>query len=160
VRPDIILDAYVELERDAVRIGEEHGLRGADISCERSIDLRFAHQSSGMTLPFPAGSTGRELVSQLHALAADAHRAELRLFPDGPIEVVNVRVRATAPASHLGLRDLTRQTHAQRPAIAARDAYFGPDEGVHRCHVLCRDDVVEVTAGPVIVEDPDTTIVV
>jgi N-methylhydantoinase A len=77
------------------------------------------------------------------------------------VEIVNLRLRATA--SHRdGRFDVFAPTHSAPSAPTfARSAYFGPQHGAIATPVIRRYQVgSEPLAGPVIVEDMDATTVV
>ena len=79
------------------------------------------------------------------------------------MELVNLRVRATAQASKLRLSDFApRLADKVEGQTARRDAYFGPVHGTQRARVLGRVDIQLERAcpGPLIVEEPDSTTVV
>jgi N-methylhydantoinase A/oxoprolinase/acetone carboxylase beta subunit len=46
---------------------------------------------------------------------------------------------------------------ARKPAH--RKAYFGPTRGIREAAALTRSDVASLKAGPLIIEEPDTTVV-
>jgi N-methylhydantoinase A len=74
---------------------------------------------------------------------------------------VNLRLRALASSGRVRFSDLVaRVPMVQSEQRGARPAYFGPPHGSLETQVLRRADIVGYMAGPLIVEEPDTTVVV
>jgi len=142
---------------------EDIGVGGVQL--ERFIDLRYTRQSSELTLKIPG-----VVVPELRQILTEAFHAEhertygYRRESD-PIAVVSLRLKATAPARSTGLRELgesfTRSKSDGNGLHVTRHAYFGPQSGERQTPILRRADVVgKSTAGPLIVEEFDTTVVV
>lgn len=164
--PTLLLQAFDTL---SARVREEvrrEGIDPATVRLERSLDLRYARQSSELTLTLPDAVAPAALP---RALAAAFHAEHERTYgyrrEDDPIAVVSIRLTATVPVRSLSLRELgdsfarTRPRSAARPVL--RPVYFGPDAGTHTVRILCRADLAGKTLrGPLIVEEFDTTVVV
>jgi N-methylhydantoinase A len=132
---------------------------------ERFLDLRYEGQSFELTIPLAAGP-----------LTADAFRAARRRFdeehertyghrvPDQEVEVVNVRLRATAADAgrvEALLRSLEGEEGEGGRGVAHREAHFGPDNGSARAPVVGRWAVgPDPAPGPLLVEEMDSTTVV
>jgi N-methylhydantoinase A len=166
VEPTVLLRAFAAL---AARMREEvsrENIDPATVRLERYIDLRYARQSSELTLPFPESGSTADLSAVLTAaFHAEHERTYGYRRENDPIAVVSVRLKATAPARSLGLRELgesfARTVNAGTGQPTVRRAYFGPEVGEHASPVLHRADLVgKVLQGPFIVEEFDTTVVV
>ena len=130
------------------------------IRFERQIDLKYGYQVTEMPLAFPAANT-QDLRGELTRMFVDAHRQAFGYDSKDVIEVVNLRLRALAAAGHLRFSDLVSHVDGQTSASSqARDAYFGPTHGSQRTPIRRRADITTEQAGPLIVEEPDTTVVV
>jgi N-methylhydantoinase A len=158
-----------EFDALAARVREEvfrEEISPAGVQLERFIDLRYARQSSELTLQVPESVSATEL---LQVLAESFHSEHERTYgyrrENDPIAIVSLRLKATAPARSVGFRELGESfartaDGAENPEITRR-AYFGPRFGERESRILRRSDLVGRTlAGPLIVEEFDTTVVV
>jgi len=161
VEPHAMLGQYEELEAQARRELLEEGVAPEAIRFERQIDLKYGYQVSELTLPFPGDAAPRTLPTRLVQLFTEAHRQAFGYDRDDPIELVNLRLRALASAGRLKFTDLTSHVSMERSAYhMVRQAYFGPHHGVQETPVLRRADIDGMRSGPLIIEEPDTTVVV
>lgn len=74
-----------------------------------------------------------------------------------------MRLQATAVATDLKFNQLSQQLMMapdEPVSPAVRQAYFGAEHGLQATPIRRRHDIDSVVTGPVIVEEPDTTIVV
>jgi N-methylhydantoinase A len=77
------------------------------------------------------------------------------------VELVSLRLRATKKATDLKFSELARGLgDREAPPASARPAYFGKAHGAITTPVIARRDLVARRAGPLIIEEPDSTIVV
>ncbi len=112
-------------------------------------------------MPFPTNVGSAELLGNLTQLFTDAHRQAFGYDQDDPIELVNLRLRALAAAGRVRFADLVARVPAEpssQPVV--RSAYFGPAHGLLETQVLRRGDISGNVVGPLILEEPDTTVVV
>ena len=137
------------------------GENAAHIALQRAVDLRYAGQSSELTLPIVEGDIGQPQF--FHTLgerfAADHERTYGHRAPDDPIEVVNLRLTAIIPTAK------SQFSHLQPPSSQTlppnRRCYFGRETGWLEVPVLSREGLgSESENGPFIVEEYDTTILV
>ncbi len=124
---------------------------------ELVVDLHFAGQSSTLGVVFdPAAG---DPLGRLTADFRDEYqRTYGHVLHDEPIEVMTLRAIARGPAPTqppYGTAGLGAPASAEQ-----REAYFGPELGWLGTPVLGRTHVGEGTAGPAVVEEYDTTIVV
>ncbi len=130
----------------------------ADASCllvRRWADLRFHGQAFELTVPVPDDAD--DLIGTIRTAFVSEHQ---RTYGHGDaadvIDLVNLRVSAGLPMPAL--------VHAPLPKVeakqATRDAYFGTAWGVLATAVVTRDTLVPALAGPAIVEEVDTTVLV
>ncbi len=163
VDPAVILQLYREMEEGARAELRREGVPEAAVQFERWVDLKYGYQISELTLPFPADTSVTELRSALARLFTEAHHREFGYSREDPIELVSLRIRATATATRLRFADLM---HAQGQnghggsSAPTRQAYFGPRHGSLTTPIHKRGDIDKPMSGPLIVEEPDTTVVV
>ncbi len=135
------------------------------ITYERLIDLRYKRQSSELTLPVPAQVEAADI---RQVLAESFHAAHEQTYgyrrEDDTIAIVSVRLKATVRTQSLSFSELGvsfSQSAEKTAQPDSRRAYFGPQQGELDTRILSRGDLVEhAVAGPLIVEEFDTTIVV
>jgi N-methylhydantoinase A len=157
-----ILRIYNEMEEGARAELRHEGIPDTVVQFERSADLKYGYQISELTLPFPM-DTATELRSALTRLFTEAHHREFGYSREDPIELVSLRLRATATATRLRFADLTRSPAGNGhggPLTSTRQAYFGPRHGLLTTPIRRREDIDKPINGPLIVEEPDTTVVV
>ncbi len=134
---------------------------------ERLIDLRYARQSSELTLPL---SDHIPTASFLSGLTESFHQAHEQTYgyrrDHDAIALVSVRLKVTAAARSVDFRALgttfTQSSAQASPALVqTRRAYFGPQAGDADARIVGRFDLVgRDMSGPLIVEEFDTTVVV
>lgn len=160
VNPEDLHRQYASMEAAARAELLEEGVVSDAIRFDRQIDLKYGYQVSEMPLPFPAMST-KNLREELTRFFVDAHRQAFGYDSNDAIEVVNLRLRALASAGTLRFSDLTSRVDGQPSAgTPFRDAYFGPVHGTLSTPIRRRADITTEQAGPLIVEEPDTTVVI
>ncbi|RKU12160.1 hydantoinase [Candidatus Poribacteria bacterium] len=128
---------------------------------QRAVDLRYAGQSSELTLPIVEGDIGQpQFFHTLGERFADDHeRTYGHRAPDDPIEVVNLRLTAVIPTAKSQFSYL--QPPSSQTLPPNRRCYFGRETGWLEVPVLSREGLTsESESGPFIVEEYDTTILV
>jgi N-methylhydantoinase A len=126
------------------------------------LDLRYRGQSYELTVPLPLPVTSAALTTAVGAFhAAHAQRYGYAM-PDEPVEVVTLRVRATAPGARLSLPEQPLAGPDPTPArLADRPVWFTAAQSqMTACY---RRDLLAPGnrfAGPAIVLQYDATVVV
>ena len=137
------------------------GENAAQIVMQRAVDLRYAGQSSELTLPIVNADIGQSQFFDTlgERFAADHERTYGHRAPDDPIEVVNLRLTAIIPTAKPQFSHI--EPPSSRPLISNRRCYFGAETGWLDVPVLFRDGLgSESQSGPLIIEEYDTTILV
>ncbi len=128
---------------------------------QRAVDLRYAGQSSELTLPIVDADIGQPQFFHIlgERFAADHERTYGHRAPDDPIEVVNLRLTAIIPTPKSQFSYL--QPRSAQSLTPNRRCYFGAETGWLEVPVLSRDVLgSESQSGPFIIEEYDTTILV
>lgn len=163
VDPAALLRIYHEMEEGARAELRREGIPDTAVQFERWVDLKYGYQISELTLPFPKDVAATELRSALTRLFTEAHHREFGYSREDPIELVSLRLRATATATRLRFADV-RRSHSRNgqggSSTSTRQAYFGPRQGLLTTPIRERGDIDKPVNGPLIVEEPDTTVVV
>lgn len=163
IDPAAIVQLYREMEEGARDELRREGVSEAAVQFERWVDLRYGYQIAELTLPLPSDATAAGLGATLARLFTEAHQREFGYSRADPIELVSVRLRATAPATRVRFADLVRSHldgRRRAPTPSARQAYFGPRYGLLATPIHRREEITTPIQGPLIVEEPDTTVVV
>ncbi len=159
VRPARIGELLRAMETTAQRELVGEGVDTEAIRFERHADLRYGYQVSEIPLPLP--TVDSDIGRRLHEAFTAAHLREFGYERDDSVELVNLRVRATAPAARFRFADLTGAAASDGAGRdASRVAYFGKSHGRVETAVITRAGLSAERPGPVIVEEPDTTVVV
>jgi N-methylhydantoinase A len=135
------------------------------LSISKLIDVRYAGQSSEMTLPVAWETIHQEHIPQLigsfnkeHLRTYAHHRA------DEPVDVVNLKLLATVtfPAEVEPDHLVSSEIHAARTGrTKTRKAYFGKEKGWMDTTVLSLSDLTpHPQQGPFVIELYDATCVV
>ncbi len=80
-----------------------------------------------------------------------------------PIELVSLRLRALATVGDMRFAELGAKAASgsdTKTKSDPRQAFFGPQHGLLQTTVCRRADITDTQDGPLIVEEPDTTVVV
>ena len=137
------------------------GETATQIILQRAVDLRYAGQSSELTLPIVNADIGQPQF--FHTLgerfAADHERTYGHRAPDDPIEIVNIRLTALIPTAKSQFSSF--QSRDSQSLTSNRRCYFGRETGWLEVPVLSREGLgSEPESGPFIIEEYDTTILV
>ncbi len=167
IDPQAVLRQYEELETQARAELVQEGIAAGQVRFERQVDLKYGYQVAELTLPLPEVSED-DMQDRLVELFTEAHRQAFGYDRADTIELVSVRLRALASSGHLRFTDLTGAdghgsgSDAASPSsgTASRLAYFGPQAGECEAAVYQRTALEQARSGPLIVEEPDTTVVV
>ncbi|MBT6272712.1 MAG: hydantoinase/oxoprolinase family protein, partial [Chromatiales bacterium] len=155
---DHVRQAYAEMESAALEGLAADGIAADAVRFARRVDLRYAYQVSELSVALPILDT--QLRQSLTGSFEQAHRQEFGYVRDDVIELVNLRLQASAPAATARMRDIRVCSEDQPLAEGHRRAYFGKQHGELDTSVLRREHLATRRDGPFVVEEPDTTIVV
>jgi N-methylhydantoinase A len=164
VELDRIVACFSELENSAVAEMRTEGVPPQAIRFERYADLKYGYQLQELTLAFPQTDQHTNITGLLQELFTEAHERAFGYHADDPIELVSLRVRALANAGRLRFAELARvsdnSSSERGRAIPSRQVYFGRGYGLLEAPIRSRQDISGIQSGPMIVEEPDTTVVV
>ncbi|MFC5750144.1 hydantoinase/oxoprolinase family protein [Actinomadura rugatobispora] len=149
-------DLRARLDEIAAAARSDIERAGADpsaITVRLAVDARYVGQSHELTVPVTGGA---DMVGRLETDFADLHR---RLYgqddPHGRVEITAVRATAAAPGT-----DHRVGGHGGAPTRTERQVYLPETGGFATVPVLSRAGVTGELAGPAIVTQDDTTILV
>ena len=164
VELDQILACFSELEDSAVVELRSEGVPPEAIRFERYADLKYGYQLQELTLAFPQTGHDTDIGSLLQQLFTEAHERAFGYHADDPIELVSLRLRALANAGRLRFAELAsfsaKSSSTPDHNSHSRQVYFGRGHGLLQTPIRRRQDIIGIQSGPMIVEEPDTTVVV
>jgi len=152
-----------EMADEGRKVLENSGLSSAEITYQRTADMRYVGQGHEVSVPLPEGILSEQQMSQITRAFEDVYRGLYgRKGPDVPLEVINWRVVASGPRPELKLK-LAHAASGRRDARkGSRRAYF-PEMGryidipVYDRYVLKPELQFD---GPAIVEERESTLVI
>ena len=148
-----------EMRQPMLRQFDAEGFSATEVTLSCSVDVRFRGQSSEIRIPLAEAIDETALMRMQEGFEEEHQRLYgHRSDPDNPIEVLAVRL-----IGHARPRNQQRPFQSdQQPgkASAGRQAYFGPRLGRIGTPVLNRCDIDRATAGPLLIDEYDSTIVV
>lgn len=147
-------ESFRRLEAQAETTLRREGLSVSDVRWQRAVDVRYRGQSHALTVSLEG--LDREHLKDVVVAFEGEHELTYGHRPRGaPVELVNVRLRASVPRPRPTLR---ASASAYRPS-GPREVWFG--DRAYPAPVMTREMLgAEGAAGPLLVEEYDTAIVV
>jgi N-methylhydantoinase A len=138
------------------------GFAGARARIRRAAALHYQGQSYELVVPVPDGPVDARMLALLEAGFAAEHERSYghRAGPDEPVELVTLQVVGQGLREGPGVPAVTRSTRPEPVPPPPRRAYFGAPHGWVETPVLRRSELSVPRAGPLIVEEYDSTCVV
>ncbi|MGE0798705.1 MAG: hydantoinase/oxoprolinase family protein [Lautropia sp.] len=160
--PGELAARFASLESEVRNELGRDGLQADAIEIRCVADLRYSGQAFELSIPLRPG------VVLPSAIEADFHAEHARTYGHSsvgdPVDLVNIRVIASAPAvADAGLTGLLGPAalSAAPPARARRLVWFGHEPQGIPTRVIGRGELLGgAIAGPCIIEEPDATCVV
>ena len=154
---------FARLEREALGVIAETGLDPRTAAITRLADFRYVGQASELVVALPAGPySGATRAALEQAFEGSYVAAFTRTPPATPVEVINVRVTATAEAPGSALAMQAPAAGAGTRRKGERPVYF-PEWREHRATPVYDRDALsagERLQGPAIIEERSSTLVV
>jgi N-methylhydantoinase A len=159
---DLIAKVYEELASELATLFSEDGADVARLNVLRYADMRYVGQEHSVKAEFPAGTVTADAIGRGAEAFHLAHEREYGFRLDSPVELVNFHVAGLLAVAKPAL---PRQGEAGGDASRALRGYRRVDyaeRGVHESPVYLREKLsADVRlAGPAIIEEPATTVVV
>ena len=164
--PTDVFAAFERLQSEMQRRLVEDGHDPGAMHVQRFADLRYARQAFELTVPMSGDARDSTAIARMQSAFHEEHLRTYGHKSEGaPVEMVNIRIRMTAPSNAAETIDLPRLLTAHANGDDARPrsrmAYFGPDVGSVDTPVVGRRDLVACPrTGPLIVEEYDATCIV
>jgi len=157
--PKVMNDLFLEMEQAGQAMLGASGISESRRRLTRSADCRYVRQAYELNVPFDEGPITAKALDQLAKTFHTRHRHVYgHENPNEAVQIVNVRLTATG---YLPRVPFTADASDSGPSLPARSVWF-PQGGEVKCPVLTRGRLREdgKAAGPLIIEELDTTVVV
>ena len=153
-----VADVFDDMETEAHDLYASEAVDESDLVLERSADLRYAGQEHTVTTPLeetPIDTSAIEAtIDRFHALHDQTYNFRL----DDPVEVVNLRLKATVPVPKPTIDEVDRTGSVEDAVKDSRMVDYDED-GEHQTQIYERNAVptgVPVD-GPAVIEEPACT---
>ena len=138
------------------------GFTGERARLRRSAALHYKGQSYELTVPVPDWPIDARMATHLEQAFAEEHERTYghRAGPDEPVELVSIQLVGSGLREGSGVPQSVVSSRRDSITQTSRQAYFGDAHGWLETPVLSRADLAGGRAGPLIVEEYDSTCVV
>jgi N-methylhydantoinase A len=155
--PDRLEHGFRTMEEEARRVLAAEGFSGDATRLVRSADLKVVGQTYELTLPLPqAGPVTAAGIAALVASFGRLYRERYAFFFEGePIELVNLRLAASAAGAPIRLARFEPHPESPEPACIGRRPIYFEKAGYVESTVLDRDRLRPgmIVRGPAVVEE-------
>jgi 5-oxoprolinase (ATP-hydrolysing)/N-methylhydantoinase A len=149
------------VEQEASRPLVEAGIRPADVTAERSADMRLVGQMHDISVPLPEGPITAASLAAIREAFDRVYTSRYTKPPEGArIEAINFRVRCLGPVPQLTLNGATGGGDSTAKRKGTRVAWFdgkAVETPVYDRYALVAGDSFP---GPAIIEEREATTVV
>ena len=161
IPPSTIRELYDDMQREALDMMHGEGIARDSVRFEHYVDLKYDYQLQDLSIPCPTPDA-QDLLERLAGQFRHAHEQAFGYHTNDPIELVSLRLRALATVGDIRFANLsaTLAPATNSAPTEPRQAYFGPHHGLLPTHIRRRIDIAEPQPGPLVIEEPDTTVVV
>ena len=158
-----VKELYSRFEKEATATLVEAGADVATIHMQRTADMRYAGQAREVSVEIPQVDFGPDMTGALRDAFFNAYRNLYgRHLTNVAVEAVNWRLHAVAPPSPFKLEPASADGPQRTGPAESRRAYFHELGAFVDCPTYDAVDLTpdSVIAGPAIVEQPGSTIVI
>jgi N-methylhydantoinase A len=159
MEPEDVNRQMAALRKEAVEALAQEGYSKDRVSFAFEIDLRFRGQDSEVPIALP-GEISEADKEPLRQAFLDAYRGIYGYASSDSIETVNTRLRASGVNENRLDFAAVGPTGAETGAVSTRCLYFDRTRQWVETPVRSRSGFSGSASGPLILESPDTTIVV
>lgn len=153
---------FSELETQGRGWLEKEGLNQQAFSIEKSIDLRYQHQGSEITIPINGNHLDhKSLINAFNAFHQQHHRL-YGFSLEQPVEIITLRVTITSNVGKLGIPLLPELIQTDTSVKGRREVFFSDTTDFITCDIHARDllQAGTVIKGPAIIESLDSTVLI
>ncbi len=162
IPPERIQELYADMQGEARDLMQAEGIDSELIRFEPYVDMKYDYQLQDLSIPCSTSAHIGDLPAKLAHDFQTAHEQAFGYTTGDPIELVSLRLRALATIGDIRFRDLGSRIDAVPCPLPqeSRPAFFGPRHGLRQTTVCSRSTIAHPQPGPLIVEEPDTTVLV
>ena len=158
----VIGGLYAEMEAEARAAFERMGVAEADVTLERTAEMRYERQFHEVETPVPAGDVTAETVEQTLQNFHAEHESQYGFaVPGMEVELLIFRVRATAPTPSITVSTIeSGEADPTAALVGTRQCYWRgefAETPIYSAELLKAGSQVD---GPAVIERTTTTIVV
>lgn len=160
--PKAIGALHAEMLAESQRDFAADGFGPERLAFRRQADMRYVGQEHSVKVDFPAGPTGAAEIAQAVAAFHDAHEREYGFRLGVAVEIVNHHLVAFGIVEKATLAPLDPDGGKAEDALCGRRRVDFDNAGVHDTMIYDRRMLGPGAqiAGPAVIEEPATTIVV
>lgn len=154
------VNAFVkEMRAEAIASLAEEGYAADRVACSFEADLRFKGQDFEIQVPMPESVTEADR-EKLRDAFRDAYKGIYGYASNDGVEIVNVRLNASGNSENtFSFQPQTAPAAGGEP-IARRPVYISREKGWVETPIYERTTFKGGAIGPLIIQSPDTTIVI
>jgi N-methylhydantoinase A len=132
------------------------------VSITSFIRARYQNQEFAVEVPLPAGVPDAAMMARLIADFHDAYEREYTYRLDAGVEIIGLHLVAASEVGKLEILKLPRTGATIEQAIKGRRDVDYATEGIHLATIYdgTRLEPGMAFAGPAVIEDPGTTVVI
>jgi N-methylhydantoinase A len=163
IDPARLLADFEEMKQTARDAMRREGVPAGSMRFEQYADLKYDYQLQELGVDFPVGSGPQDLPERLAELFRQAHLQAFGYNTRDTIDLVGLRLRALASGASPRFSELAAkiaQASTPMAQVEPREVYFGPRHGLLKTSIYRRVDITDKKRGPLVIEEPDTTVVV
>lgn len=157
--PAAINAVLADLQREAIDALAEENYPESRITCAFEIDLRFRGQDSELSISLPE-CVSEDDRNSLRAAFLEAYHGIYGYASRDDVETVNIRLSASGISEHAFDFTARTATHTAPRPVSSRPVYFDREYRWQQTPVIDRSGFSGRAVGPLVIESPDTTIVI
>ncbi|RUM24143.1 hydantoinase/oxoprolinase family protein [Rhizobium vallis] len=146
-----------EMRAEAIASLAEEGYRDDQVECGFEADLRFKGQDFELPIALPEIVVEADR-SKLRAAFREAYKAIYGYASDDGVEIVNIRLNASGNSGNR--LSFTPHAPSGETQFESRRIYYSRTDGWVDTPIYERSSFRGGVAGPLIIQSPDTTIVI
>ncbi|UCG23554.1 MAG: hydantoinase/oxoprolinase family protein [Chloroflexota bacterium] len=157
-QPEWLMENFAAMRARAEDEMSAEGYGSEQLLLEERLDLRYFGQSYELTIAVEAGDSGGDISARFHSAHARRYGFER---PDQAVQIVNLRLAATARMTPPALPELAKgPADAQEATVGRKQVWYGESGVESTLYDRARLRAGNVIGGPAIVFQYDTTTVI
>ena len=159
---DDLIRVYSELKSQGIDWLYREGLNEQNSSIYFSMDLRYQHQGSEITIPLEKDTIDDKSLLIATNSFNEEHQRLYGFSLDQPIEIITLRVTMTSDIGELGIPLLPKSNQTGTTIKGQRDVFFTNTTEFIPCDIHTRSLLQPnmVIKGPAIIESLDSTVLI